>query len=217
MAPLIGQAASVPRPPRVASETDREMLEVLRQISAQLRALEPLRVANDAQRLDLHKLRELVAHRGPQPGPGDAWQPTLPGGIETPYAMADISIVQAADLVGRGVDFQAVGQSSDIHHYTGGQILIAVNEVKPPALFSYAADVQVVAMVSNQVNILATAVVNSGTGPLLVQIPPLQAYTYLTVKARQLVNGFPSAAFPANDATMLGAELVLSASGRFYR
>jgi len=165
----------------------------------------------------LAEIRDLLAHRGRQGGPADAWQPTLAGGIETPYALADVSIVEAANLVGKGPDFTAVGSSSDIHHYTGGEIIIAVAEHKPAALFSYAADVQVVAMVSNQTNVLATFVVNNGTGPAIVPIPLNQAFTYLTIKARQVVNGIPSSAYPGNTPAMAGASLSLTASGRFYR
>jgi len=190
-----------------ATDTTALQLALLREIRDQLRRQHETQL----------RIEELKRHRGPQSGAGDMYQPTLDGGLETPYAMADVSIVQSADIVGKGVDFASVGQSSDIHHFTGGEVIVTVAEVKPAALFSYAADVQVVAMVSNQVNILATGVVNNGTGPLIVPIPIAEAYTFITIKARQLVNGLPSSNFPGNTPAMLGAKLTLAASGRFYR
>lgn len=162
-------------------------------------------------------IRDLIAHRGRQSShPADAFQPTLDGGIETPYAMADVSIVKPIGLVGKGPDFASVG-TKDIHHYTGGEIIVSVSEHKPAALFFYAAEVQVLGMVSNQTNLLGAGVVNNGTGPLVVPIPIGQAYTSITIKARQLVNGIPSSAFPGDTPAMAGASLELAASGRFAR
>lgn len=164
----------------------------------------------------LKEIRDLIAHRGIQRRPGDANQPTMPGGIETPYAMADVSIGRPTSLVGKG-SYAAVGQTSDVHHYTSGEIIIAVTEHKPAGIFFYAAEIQVMGAVSGQLNILATIVVNNATGPALVPVPIGQAYTYFSVKARQLVNGIPSDAFPGNDPLMAGASLEVTASGRFYR
>ena len=164
----------------------------------------------------IRAIRDLIAHRGPD-DPSHNFMPTLTGGVETPLIMADISATSPIDVVGKGPSYFGVDCSSDIHHFTGGELLVSVESVKPPALFFYAAEVQVVAYVANQENILATAALNTSTGPVLVPIPLNQGYTRLSIGCRQLVNGFPSSAAFDNTPAMAGAVLTLSYSGRVYR
>ena len=161
----------------------------------------------------LEQIRDLLAHRGRQ---DKEYGPTATGGVETPLVMANVSIVTNRSLVGVGPAFAGVGDTPDIHHYTQGEIIISVSARKPPAIFFYSAEVQVIGSVSNQRSILATAVVIDGV-PLVVPIPLGQDYDRISIAARQLVNGLPSDASFDNNAAMAGASLELQATGRFAR
>jgi hypothetical protein len=163
----------------------------------------------------LAEIRDLLLARG-RPAPGRAML-TQNNGVEVPLIMADLPAVMPIDLVGKGPEYFGVDASADIHHFVGGELIVSVAERKPAGIFFYAAQVQIVAYVASQAVILGTGVVNTGSGPLLVPIPLNQAYTRISIGARQLVNGIPSSDSPGNNPLMAGASMFLSYAGRLYR
>ena len=178
--------------------------------------LATMRDSRDAQREVLETLRQVRDYQS-HAGKSDAtFMETQGGGLETPLMMADISCKLPIDLVGRGPTYAGVDLSDDIHHFSGGEVIITAIGNKPAGLLFYAAEAQVTAYVANQPNVLATAPIPIG-GELLVAIPLNQAYTRISLGVRQLVNGLPSSASPRDTPAMVGAVLSVSYSGRLYR
>jgi hypothetical protein len=160
----------------------------------------------------LERMCNLIASRGGGFDRAPA-QLTQVRGVELPLVMAD-PIFPAKNLVGAS-DWAGIA-NQDIHHYTLGEVLVQANVVKPTALFSYAAEVQIIASIQGSADLLAVGVVNNTTGPFRVLLPLGSAFQSIIVQARQLVNG-ASSALNANDASMAGAVLEVTTKMRLYR
>jgi len=134
---------------------------------------------------------------------------TLPDGVEMPLTLATIQD-QGHDLRGFG-EWTEIWRA-DVHHYTRGQVSILVDSIPPSILVgAYWAEVRILGYVANQPRILIVGAVNSNTGPLEAQLGPSAAYDFLSMEARQFVNGLPSSD-PAE-----GGQLNGSISARLYR
>lgn len=156
----------------------------------------------------LRDIRDLLAHRGRDSEPG---MPTTRRGVETPLLMAHIR-QDVRSMVGKGPDFSPYAQEQ-VHHYVAGELVIVVNSAKPAAVFTYHADVRVIGWIGNVSIILALAAVNSGSGPLFVPWGgDGTAFDRVTIDARQVVDGVPTAGSPGPD-----AKLDMQLEGRLYR
>lgn len=166
---------------------------------------------------DIETIRRIVEQRS---GLGSGSQPTSRTGVELPLVQAS-PMIQDVNLVGKGPSWASVMQQ-DVHHYTQGEILISVESAQPrgSGIWAYAAEVQVLGQIQGGLDLLASVVVNSGTGPARVLLPIGSTFNTITLQARQLVNGLPSALnlnSTSGTSDMTGARLRLAARMRVYR
>ena len=150
--------------------------------------------------------------QGSLPHGGVPQQPglsTLPRGMEQlEHGTFDSNPIDARGNSGFAELFIA-----DVHHYTRGEIYVVADSVIDPAagVFAIWSEVQVVALTGGVPDLLATAAVNSTTGPLKVQWGASADYNLVQVLTRQIVNAVP------DNAIYPSTRLDLRAFGRLYR
>jgi len=136
-------------------------------------------------------------------------QRTAFDGVELPLTLATI-VADNVNLRGIGPNFVEQWKA-DTHHYTRGQVIVSVDSILPVGALGIWAEIQVIGWVANQPDVLATLAVNTFTGPAIVALGASSARDFLSVTARQIIDGVPS------NSKAGGGGLRASICARLYR